>query len=86
MAHTAILRKVGGSVMVAIPPALLDLANLTVGRQVAVSVEAGKLVLEPQAKPKYALQELLAQCDANAPISEEDRTWNSSGPVGREEI
>lgn len=86
MAHTAILRKVGGSVMVAIPPALLDVANLTAGRRVVVSVEAGKLVIEPQAKPKFTLQELLAQCDANAPISEEDRTWTSSGPVDREEI
>lgn len=86
MAHTAILRKVGGSVMVAIPPALLDVANLTVGGQVAISVEAGKLVIESQPKPKYTLQELLAQCDPNAPLSEEDRAWTSSGPVGAEEI
>lgn len=86
MAHTAILRKVGGSVMIAIPPALLDVANLTVGGQVAVSVEAGKLVIERQQKPKYKLAELLAQCDANAPMNDEDQAWISSGPVGAEEI
>ncbi len=86
MAHTAILRKVGGSVMIAIPPALLDVANLTVGGQVAVTVEAGKLVIERQSKPKYTLQELLAQCDPEAPASDEDQVWTSSGAVGREEI
>ena len=86
MAHTAILRKVGGSVMIAIPPALLDVANLTAGRQVSVSVEDGKLVIESQRKPKYTLQELLAQCDPHAPMSDEDQAWVSSGPVGAEEI
>jgi antitoxin ChpS len=86
MAFMAILRKVGGSVMVAIPPALLDVANLTAGRQVAVSVEDGKLVIEPQSKPKYSLAELLAQCDPNAPVSEEDRAWISSGAIGAEEV
>jgi len=86
MAHTAILRKVGGSVMLAIPPALLDVANLTAGRQVAVSVEDGKLVIEPQPKPKYTLAELLSQCDPSAPMSDEDQAWVSSGPVGAEEI
>lgn len=85
MAHRAILRKVGGSVMVAIPPSLLTSANLSVGGQVALSVEGGKLVIEGQAKPKYTLQELLAQCES-APLSDEDRAWASSGPVGREEI
>ncbi len=86
MAHTAILRKVGGSVMLAIPPALLDVTKLTAGRQVAVTVEAGKLVIEAHAKPKYTLQDLLAQCEPDAPAREEDREWASSGPVGREEI
>ena len=86
MAHTAILRKVGGSVMVAIPPALLDVANLTAGRQVAISVEAGRLVIEPQPKPKYTLAELLAQCDPNVPVSGEDQAWAACGAVGLEEI
>lgn len=86
MAHTAILRKVGGSVMVAIPPALLDVANLTAGGQVALCVEDGKLVIVPQSKPKYSLAELLAQCDPDAATSEEDQDWISSGAVGAEEV
>lgn len=86
MAHDAVLRKVGGSVMVAIPPALLDVANLAAGSEVAVSVEGGKLVIAPRQKPKYTLQELLAQCEGSAPLSKEDREWLSSPPVGVEEI
>jgi antitoxin ChpS len=72
--------------MVAIPPALLDIANLTVGGQVAVSVEAGRLVIERQKQPKYTLAELLAQCNPNAPMRDEDQAWVFSGAVGLEEI
>ena len=32
--HTTNLRKVGGSIMLAVPPALLDLLNLRVGAKV----------------------------------------------------
>jgi antitoxin ChpS len=35
-------------------------------------------------KPKYTLEELVAQCDPNAPLSEEDRAWLDAPPVGRE--
>ena len=36
--------------------------------------------------PKYSLEELLAQCDANAPVSREDSAWLDSAPMGREII
>jgi len=84
MAHSAILRKVGGSVMLAIPPALLDAVDLIAGNSVDVSVEAGRLVVQPQAKPRYTLDELLSQCDPQAPMPDEDKTWLRDGPVGRE--
>ena len=45
--HTTNLRKVGGSIMLAVPPALLDLLNLDVGAKVDVGVEDGRLVIEP---------------------------------------
>ena len=43
--HTTNLRKVGGSVMLAVPPALLDLLNLGVGAKVGIGVEDGRLVV-----------------------------------------
>ncbi len=82
--HTTNLRKVGGSIMLAIPPAVLEVLNLQSGTTVGVAVDNGRLIIEPQPKPQYSLDELLAQCDRNAPITECDRTWIDMKPVGSE--
>jgi len=82
--HTTSLRKVGGSVMLAVPPALLDLLHLQAGATVGLAVVNGRLVIEPQARPRYRLEELLAQCDASAEIAEEDRVWLDDRPAGNE--
>lgn len=84
MAYTAVLRKVGGSVMLALPPALLAAAELGAGQQVTVSAEEGRIVVEPHRRPRYSLAELLARCDPDAPVSDEDRGWLETPPVGRE--
>ncbi len=44
--HITSLRKVGGSVMMAVPPAMLEMLHLSAGATVGVSVEAGRLVVE----------------------------------------
>ena len=82
--YTTNLRKVGGSIMLAVPPAILDLLHLRAGATVGLAVDHGRLVVEPTLKPHYSLDELLAQCDVSAEISEEDRVWLESKPVGRE--
>lgn len=82
--YTTSLRKVGGSVMLAVPPAILDLLRLRSGTVVGVSVEGGRLVVEPQQRPRYTLDELLAQCDASAEITDEEREWIDAKPVGGE--
>ena len=41
---------------------------------------------EAPAKPHYSLSELLAQCDLNAPLSDEDRAWLDALPVGCEAL
>ncbi len=35
-------------------------------------------------KSRYSLAELMAQCDANAPLSAEDRAWIDAPAIGRE--
>jgi antitoxin component of MazEF toxin-antitoxin module len=35
-------------------------------------------------KSRYSLEELMAQCDANAPLSAEDRAWMDAPAIGRE--
>ncbi len=85
MGHEAKLRKVGGSVMLAVPPALLDELGVGAESMVDLAVKSGKLVVEPRKRKRYTLEELLAQGDPNAPL-DEDRSWVTDGPVGRELI
>ena len=84
--HTTNLRKVGGSVMLAVPPALLDILQLQPGAKVGIAVESGRLVVEPQQRPRYTLDELLAQCNPKALRSKKEREWLDSKPVGGELI
>jgi antitoxin ChpS len=84
--HTTNLRKVGGSIMLAVPPALLDILHLRPGTKVGLAVRGGRLVVEPQQRPRYTLDELLAQCDPKAPRSKAEREWLDDTPAGGELI
>ncbi len=83
--QTTILRKVGGSVMMTVPPSILEEWSLAAGATVGMDVEAGRLIVQPR-KPKYTLEELLAQCEGDQEITAEEREWLDSPPVGRELI
>ncbi len=82
--QTTTLRKVGGSVMLAVPRAILDLLHLEAGATVGLAVDGERLVVQPQPKPRYTLDELLAQCDPDAEITAEGRAWIDAAPSGRE--
>jgi len=56
------------------------------GAKVGIAIESGRLVVEPQQRPRYTLDELLAQCNSKAPRSKRDREWLDSKPVGGELI
>ncbi len=82
--HTTSLRKVGGSVMLAVPPVLLNLLQLKAGEIVGVDVEDGRLVVEPRPKPRYTLEELLAASDYTQPQPPEEREWVDATAAGGE--
>ena len=82
--HVTNLRKVGGSVMLAVPPAILDLLDLRAGASVSIAVEGSRLIVEGRSRPHYALAELLARCDPAGDVPDEDRSWTTSDPVGQE--
>ena len=84
--HTTNLRKVGGSVMLAVPPALLDILQLQPGATVGIAVKSGRLIVEPQQRPRYTLDELLARCNPKAQRSKEEREWLNAKPTGAELI
>ena len=70
--------------MLAVPPALLDILRLRSGAKVGIAVENGRLVVEPQHRPRYTLDELLAQCNPKAARTKEEREWLDSKPAGAE--
>lgn len=84
--HTVNLRKVGGSVMLAVPPALLDILHLQPGAKVGVAVESGRLVVEPRQRPSYTLNELLAECHPKARRARQEQEWLDGKRVGGELI
>ena len=84
---TAILRKLGGSVVMTVPRKVLALVDLDAGAEVKLSVESGRLVVSPQGRPKYRLADLLrATRGKELCLAAEDRRWLSNGPVGKELI
>ncbi len=84
---TVTLRTLGGSVVLAVPRQILSMLHLGAGSQMDVSVENGKLVVEPKAKLRYTLAELLTKCNRkNMALTAEDRKWLDAGPAGKEAL
>ena len=85
---TTTVKKSGGSLIVTVPAKARDALRLSEGQEMTVAVEDGRLVYEAKAparqRPRYALTDLLAQCNPKAPRSEEEKSWINREPVGRE--
>lgn len=81
---TTNLRRVGGSVMLTIPPAMLKQLGLKSGATVGLAVDGGRLVVEAKQRPRYTLEELLAQRGSEMQVSDQDREWLDVEPIGFE--
>jgi len=86
MTYKARLRKVGGSVMLAIPPALLEAVELAPDAAVGLTIKGGQIVVQREARPRYSLDDLLAQCNVKARRAAKDRAWVAGKSAGRELI
>lgn len=86
--HTTSLRKVGGSIMLTVPPAFLDQLHLQAGATVGLIIDNGRLVVEPTARPLYTLAELLAEAETAGvyPLPAEEREWIDAPAIGKELI
>lgn len=82
--HRTALWKVGGSVMLAVPPAILDILELEAGSTVGVAVDGSRLIIEARPRPRYTLSELLETSDYSEPQPPEERAWVDAAAVGRE--
>jgi antitoxin ChpS len=70
--------------MLSVPPAVLDMLQLRAGATVALVVDGGRLIVDPQPRRRYTLGDLLAQCNQTAEPAPEDREWLDAPPVGEE--
>lgn len=77
------IQKWGNSAAVRLPATLLDQVHLTLGDKLVVEVRPDGIMLAP-ARPRYSLEDLVAQCDPKAPIPEDLADWSNARPVGRE--
>ena len=80
------LRKSGGSLIVSIPSDLVRLNGLTEGDEVDVMrTVTGEIVLKTDKTPwkinPPSLDDLLAQCDFDAPFSEDEAALEQTRPV-----
>ena len=82
--HTTNLRKVGGSIMLAVPPAFLEQLHLQAGATVGLTIAHGCLVINPKPRPRYTLAELLAASDYSPPQPAAEREWVEAPTVGGE--
>lgn len=90
--QTIKLKRQGGSLMMTVPASARDALHLREGQEMTVAVEGEAIVLKPvieqtvllYRKPKYTLDELVAQSDPDAPASEEEREWMDAPAMGRE--
>ncbi len=72
--------------MLALPPAILDLLQLQAGATVGVTVNDGRLTIEPRPRARYTLAELLAASDYSDPQPPGQREWVDAPPVGNEPL
>ena len=74
------VKKWGNSASVSIPASVMAAASLSIDQEVDVREDKGRVVIEPVQRPKYDLDELLAQITPeNLP---DPIDWGP--PVGRE--
>jgi antitoxin ChpS len=67
--------------------AMRDAPQLSADAKLGLAVDGGNQEVDPTARPRYALDELLAQCNpSNTHLSAEDREWLNARPVGRESL
>jgi antitoxin ChpS len=82
--HTTKIRKVGGSVMPAIPSRILDDLPLQAGSNVEVTLDGTELKVEATSPIRYSLDDLLAQSNYKDGSSQEERDWLDAPSVAGE--
>ena len=78
------LIRFGNSVGLTIPSALCKHMGFVAGQSVDAQELDGKLVIAPKTPGKYRLADMLAQCDAKAPLPADLAAWEAAPAIGNE--
>ena len=80
------IRRLGGALVMTLPPALLKLLNIDAGDQMTLDVADGQLIARPVAlrQKRYTLAEILAGSDCIAELNADTAWARDGGPVERE--
>ena len=84
-----LFRKSHGSVTIQVPPAIVEMIRQSADPALKRngldwSIMSREPSEDSRHRPRYTLSELLAECDANAPLTQEDREWIDGSPAGNE--
>lgn len=87
-AKRVVVRKVGGSLMAAVPADVVKDMGLVAGQTLAVAYDGKRLILAPKAaEPKrYTLRQILASCNFDLPKTAEEMEWEAAPRIGREAL
>jgi antitoxin ChpS len=78
-----VLKKMGNSTALIVPPTVLRALGLAAGHALSLETTADRrIVLTP--KRKYALADMIAQCDLSAPPPADMADWDNMKPEGGE--
>ena len=77
------LRRSGGSLVMTVPKAYIEQNQLHDGSPVDLRVDGDRLIISTPRKPKYTLEELLAQMPEGLPRVD---GWDDTPIVGKELI
>ncbi|WP_370264185.1 AbrB/MazE/SpoVT family DNA-binding domain-containing protein [Limnobacter sp.] len=78
------LRKAGGSLVMTIPKAFVNLNNLKEGSQVELAMSGKKMVVEVPSRPHYKLSDLLKETQTEGlPMV---KGWDEIPDLGQEKV
>jgi antitoxin component of MazEF toxin-antitoxin module len=79
------IKKWGNSLATRIPRSVVESVGLHVNQEVEIEAVNGKIIITPSKTVEYSLDDLLSQCKPEAmTLSQEDKSWINSPPVGKE--
>lgn len=78
-----VLKKMGNSTALIVPPPVLKDLGISVGQHFTLDTTSdGRIVLTP--KCKYRLVDMIAQCDLSAAAPADLALWDVARPIGQE--